>query len=416
MKRTATKMMLATLAGTVMLAAIWTSPVEAGIHVGVQYTSAPVDVRVWLDRGYEHDVYYDDGYGYDEYDVYPSADDVVLYVRAARSCYTTVYVIDTEGFIHVIHPFSPYDDAYLVGGRVYRYRLSDYGFHGGCFGRGVAFAYAVSSPVPFTYGYYGVGIFGQHVGFQIYGDPFVASRLFYTSILPPACGRGVIAVSYARFYVREYVRYPHYLCLGWHEPSVHCRGQCGAHRQYRIHAKDPYRVLHPGREIPQDYVRSAKINRTNAKDLADVRVSPTVRTKPSQPIRRERDHVKELVPERRVTQDVTVRKSRVIRSTRDSFIKSKQDFRRIREQLDNQDGRVRSGSHDTKTERTAGLEKRATFTKRAQAAKPSQKESQKIAVRDGRPSRVEKESRKKDDGTRSQKESSARKSTRRTKS
>ncbi len=328
MKKTATKTMLATLAGTLVLAAAWAVTANAGVRVEAVYTSQPADVRVWLERGYDHGSYYDDVYyGYDgvyDYDVYPSAADIVLYVRAARSCYTTVYVIDTEGFIHVVHPFSPYGDAYLVGGRVYRFRLSDYGYGGRCFNRGVAFAYAVSSPVPFRYAYYGAGVFGPHIGFQIYGDPFVASRLFYMSILPPACNRGVVAVSYARFYVREYARYPNYLCHGWHDH----RGQCAAHRQYRIHARDPYRVIHPKREISHDYARDTRINRSGVKDVADVRVRSTVRAKPSRPIVRQR--AGDSIPRQGVTRDVAVRQDRVVRSTKDSFIRARQDFAKAR--------------------------------------------------------------------------------------
>jgi hypothetical protein len=293
MTSTAKRTWLTVLTAALVLAGTFGTS-SAGLRFEAVYSSGPADVRVWLDRGYG-DEYYDGGDAEDawEYgDVYPSAADVVLYVRASHDCFTTVYVIDTEGFIHVIHPFSPFDDAYLVGGRVYRFYLRDYGFDHECFGRGVAFAFAVSSPVPFGYADYGVSVFGPHVGVQIYGDPFVAAKLFYLSILPPACARGFVGVSYARFYVTEYVRYPSYLCLGWHEHygvRSHCAGQSGVHRQYRTHAKDPYRVLRPAGNIEREFVQYTKLNRTGAKDFSDVRMrtSNTV-TERSQPITREK--------------------------------------------------------------------------------------------------------------------------------
>ncbi len=368
MRSTAIKMMFLVFAATLVLSTAWIANSNAGLRVELVYSSAPVDVRVWLDEGYGNNTYYDDydnGTGY-AYDVYASSDDVVLNVRASRSCYTTVYVIDTEGFLHVIHPLSPRDNAFLVGGRVYRFDLRDYGFNDGYFGRGVAFAYAVSSPVPFSYASYGVGVFGPRIGFQVYGDPFVASKLFYLSILPHGCRRGHVAVSYARFYVREYVRYPSYLCVGWHQ---HCGGHCAAHRHYRVHTRDPYRVLRPTVEVRNEYAEYTRINRTGGKDINDVRVrDPRAdeRRKPSHPDNRKfregagaERRVRPIEGKKRITtaptiektqrvvrrsttvrpvnQSDTVRKNRVVRSSRDDFIKSKENSAKIRRQLESKE-------------------------------------------------------------------------------
>jgi hypothetical protein len=430
-------MILALFIGTVILTAVWVGSSNAGIHVGVSYSSGPADVSVRLGRGYDDyydDDYYDDYYEGDyEYDVYPSASDVVLYVRASRSCYTTVYVIDTEGYIHVIHPLSPFDDAYLIGGRVYRYDLRDFGFYDPYFGRGVAFAFAVTSPVPFSFARYGVGIFGPQVGFHIYGDPFIASRLFYFSILPGGCRRGLVGVSYARFYVREYVRYPSYLCVGWHDYHGHrtyCRGNCAAHRHYRIHAKDPYRVIHPRRELRNEITRYAKINRTSAKDMRDIRkVTKTRTTKflrdrgleqkakrivKSSGIRTTGDkHNKSSVAKRtarRIENSSRARKmtgakntravapksptrknsvksprktsgpERVVRSTRNTFIKSKNDYAKMRKKLGQNSKINRSGSKKT-SEVSA---KKAGTNKGMRVSKETRKKVAQSSARAGR--------------------------------
>ena len=351
MRTTAKKNWLTGLAAALMVAgAVGGS--SAGLRFEAVYSTEPADVRVWMDRGYDNDSYYEDGdademweYG----DVYASADDVVLYVRASRSCFTTVYIIDTEGFIHVVHPLSPFDDAYFVGGRVYRFYLGDYGFDRGCFGRGVAFAFAVSSPVPFGYADYGVSIFGPRVGFQIYGDPFIAARLFYASILPPACTWSYIGVGYARFYVTEYVRYPSYLCLGWddhHGDRRHCDGQCGAHRHYRAHVKDPYRVLRPAGNVEREYLQYTKINRTGVKDFSDVRMrtSDTVAER-SQPTTREKragverrikrsEDANGFVSRERATAKPTVDRVDRVRSTKDAFVASKRNYEKMRKVYD----------------------------------------------------------------------------------
>jgi len=314
-------------------------PSSAGMRVEAVYSSEPVDVRVWMDRGYGQDDWNADD-SWDYYDVYPSVDDVVLYVRTARSCYATVYVIDTEGFIHVVYPFSPYDEAYLVGGRVHRVHLRDYGFRRGYFGRGVAFAFAVTSPVPFGYAGYGTAIFGPQVGFQVYGDPFVAARLFYLSILPRGCDAAFAAVSYARFYVTEYVRYPSYLCPGWHEHHgvrTYCGGDCGAHRDYRMHAKDPFRVLRPAGAADGETVRYTKIERTGAKEFGDVRVrSPKTEAARPEPVTRAKGTPAKGTNEERRSVRITSGTStdRVVRSTRDEFVASKRNYEKMREVYD----------------------------------------------------------------------------------
>ncbi len=261
MKHTANALILGLVAVALVIAPMLAVPADAGVRVSFAYTSSPADIRVWLDRqGHHGSDYYDDDYYDDDYDVYPSADDVVLYFRASRSTYATVYVVDTAGYIHVVHPFSMHDQAFIRGGRVYKVYLRDFGYGHG-FDRGVAYAFAVSSPVPFNYDYDGAGIFGAGFGFRIYGDPYVASKRFYLSLIAGGCDRHLIGIGHARFYVREYVRYPRYLCAGWHDyygVRQYCRGGCSVYKYYHQHARDPHRVLHPKFRIKSaigDYTR-----------------------------------------------------------------------------------------------------------------------------------------------------------------
>lgn len=325
---TARKTMLALFAMS-LVAAGAAGPTSAGMSLEAVYSSEPVDVRVWMDRGYGQDDW-DAEDRFDYYDVYPAVDDVVLYVHAARNCYATVYVIDTEGFLHVVYPFSPLDNAYLPGGRVHRLHLRDYGFHHGCFRRGVAFAFAVTSPVPFGYASYGMTLFGPRVGFQVYGDPFVAARLFYLSILPRGCEPSFAVVSYARFYVTEYVRYPSYLCPGWHEHHgvrTYCGGDCAAHRDFRIHAKDPFRVLRPAAVVDRETVRYTKIAPTGAKEFGDIRVrAPRADAGRSAP-----STVSTPNPVERRSARLGASSDRVVRSTRDEFVASKTNYEKMRE-------------------------------------------------------------------------------------
>ncbi|MEJ2721929.1 MAG: hypothetical protein P8181_12445 [bacterium] len=420
MKTTANGMLLVIVIA-VALTAVSQTTSNAGVRVEVAYGSAPANVQVWIGSVYDPverccGDYYDGAHGYD---VFPSQNDIVLYVRPSRSCYAAVYVIDTEGFVHVLHPLSPADDAYLVGGRVYRYRLRDFAFYGPCFDRGVAYAFAVGSPVPFNYGYYDAGIFGSRIGFRIYGDPFVASRLFYVSLLPRACAWNLVGVGYARFYVREYRRYPRYLCAGWHDDHgarTYCRGNCGAFHEYRLHAADPYQVIQPQREFRPEVSRLARIDRATPKDMQDIRVvassggksvEPRVerqtktvvkttdaRTVQSFPLRRTVNRAQEGNVDRGSTKPPVDKRTvpgvskgaaaahvssseRIVLSTRNSFVKSKADFTKMRERLENKNtanrGVQKTGSGKTADVRGSSKKSGDTQAKAGASAKRTKK-------------------------------------------
>jgi hypothetical protein len=250
----------AAFAALVAIALGTAGPAQAGRVTVVGNANA--DIRVWVD---------------DTWDVYPSYDDVVISVRAARSCYATLYLVDTEGFIHVIHPFTPYDDAWIEAGVTYRYAGRDLGL-GALSGRGVAFVFAVGSPYEFDYTAYGDGIFVGRYGFRVFGDPFVASRHLYVSILPSWCNWDFIGVGFARFYVREWARYPRYLCHGHHGAAVHvragtyCRSCYRVYDEYRSHVNDPYRVIRPASKYKTEFAgrtgikRSTQAYKTKAQD------------------------------------------------------------------------------------------------------------------------------------------------------
>ncbi len=177
-----------------------TAPI-AGAH-GYE-VAGPAAVRVWVDGG----------------DVFPSYRDVTISLRAERDCYATLFLVDTSGYLHVLYPSSPTDAAWVCAGRTYQYSACDVGLDR-FDGVGVAHLFAVGSPVPFDFSYYGPALFTASFGFRIVGDPFVACRDFYVSLLPAQCRWDFVGVSCARFYVHQWVRYPAYLCYG---DGVHVR-------------------------------------------------------------------------------------------------------------------------------------------------------------------------------------------------
>ncbi len=228
MKRTTLNMMIAAIALAAMAVAAPTAQADPpGIVV-----SGQAGVRVWVDGG----------------DIFPAYNDVSIYMRADRDCYATLLLVDTDGYLHVLYPSSPYDRVWLHGGRTYRYDACDVGLDR-LDGVGIAHLYAVGSPVPFDYSYYGASVFVGGFGFRVYGDPYVACRDFYVSLLPASCRWDFVTVGCARFYVRQWVRYPAYLCSAYGGVHVrigdNCRQCAGVYDSYRYNVADPYQALRP---------------------------------------------------------------------------------------------------------------------------------------------------------------------------
>jgi len=224
-------MMAAAVTAAVMLPA----KSEATRYVAQATMSAPVAVRVWVDGG----------------DMFPDYNHVTLWLRADRDCYSSLFLVDTAGFIHVLNA----SDGWLYGGRTYGYRASDLGLDR-LDGRGIAYVFAVGSPVPFDYSSYGNGVCVDSFGYRVIGDPFVACREFYMSLLPASCQWDNVGVSFTRFYVREWVRYPSYLCAGgpFHvRVGDNCRDCADVYATYRCNAAAPYDAMRPSVRFKADY-------------------------------------------------------------------------------------------------------------------------------------------------------------------
>jgi hypothetical protein len=200
---------------------------EATRYVAHATVTAPVAVRVWVDGG----------------DVFPDYNDVTLWLSADRDCYSSLFLVDTAGFIHVLNA----RDSWLYGGRTYGYRACDLGLDH-LDGRGIAYVFAVGSPVPFDYSSYGDGVCVDGFGYRVAGDPFFACREFYMSILPASCQWDCVGVSFTRFYVREWSRYPSYLCAGgpYHvRVGDNCRECTAVYAAYRANSAAPYEAMRP---------------------------------------------------------------------------------------------------------------------------------------------------------------------------
>ncbi len=252
----------ALIAGIIVIVSMGCGAANAAVYASRYADDGyETDIRVWLE---------------DEYDIYPSEDNLVFYMRAARDCYATVYVVDTDGFIHVIHPFSPYDNAFIRGGVVYRFAPYGSDIFFSSRPRGIAYVFAVASPDPFVYADFGIGIFGGTSVFRVYGDPFIACRQFNVSILPRWVMLDRVSVSFSYFYIREWARFPRYLCHHHGANGCGIGSGCGdfdfAYHSYRTHHNDPYRVLRPSLPAPRADRDHARIVRVKDAPEGNIRV------------------------------------------------------------------------------------------------------------------------------------------------
>ncbi|HKW15318.1 MAG TPA: hypothetical protein VJS69_12595 [Candidatus Krumholzibacteria bacterium] len=237
-----------TLALCAAVAAAMMAPAKAEAntrYVAHATIAAPVAVRVWVDGG----------------DMFPDYNHVTLWLRSDRDCYSSLFLVDTAGFIHVLNAH----DGWLYGGRTYGYRACDLGLDR-LDGRGIAYVFAVGSPVPFDYSSYGDGVCVDGFGYRVVGDPFFACREFSMSILPASCQWDCVGVSFTRFYVREWARYPAYLCAGgpYHvRVGDNCRACSEVYATYRTNVAAPYDAMRPVVRYKSNYTATAHIVRFN---------------------------------------------------------------------------------------------------------------------------------------------------------
>lgn len=256
------------LLATALLAGI----LAAGPVADARATAAgPASINVWVENAGV---------------VHRSFDDVRIAVRAARGCFATVVVIDTDGYLHVVHPLSRRDNAWLNRGVTYRFTGRDLGL-GVLDGRGVAHVFAIGSPHPLDYSPYGDAIFVGGFGYRVFGDPYFVWDEFCAALLPGVYAADFIGVSFARFYVREWKRYPVYLCHGRHGATVHvrtggyCRRCAGVYEAYRLHVNDPGAAVRAARGRS-----GARLERTDSHEYKGIRRVD--------PVRRDRTEVRRV--------------------------------------------------------------------------------------------------------------------------
>lgn len=156
--------------------------------------------------------------------VFSSGDPVRVRVRTNDGSYLTVFRIDTEGWLSVLHPPHPWQENYVVGRRTYELTPAGgkYAFLADPL-PGIGYVLALVSAEQFDYRRlvraerWDLSALGRQG--RITGDPRSAIDLLVQTIVPGAVAQsGLVVVPYS---VAGQYEYPRFLCYECHSPATY---------------------------------------------------------------------------------------------------------------------------------------------------------------------------------------------------
>ena len=134
----------------------------------------PIEARIWLDHGVEP--------------ILHSGDRVQVFYRTNYDAYVSIFHINTDGRVTLLHPSSPGSPHYVRGGRDYRLRISNRDYWRVQDDAGVGYFFVLASPTPFDFGAFPSAGYGgwnlMSVGSEVYRDPFVAMDDYVSYLIP----------------------------------------------------------------------------------------------------------------------------------------------------------------------------------------------------------------------------------------
>ncbi|MSR35780.1 MAG: DUF4384 domain-containing protein [Gemmatimonadetes bacterium] len=165
-----------------------------------------LEARVWLDRGDEP--------------VLRTGDQVLVYYRATRDAYVSIFHIDTDGTTSLVFPRSPDEDHSVRGGRDYRllFPRSPYWYVDDQ--PGLGYFFIIASPEPFYFSRFQFSRYDAswdlgRVGREVYRDPYVAMDDYIAALLPD-WQQASYALDFAGYNVGQRFQYPRFLCYDCH--------------------------------------------------------------------------------------------------------------------------------------------------------------------------------------------------------
>ena len=165
-----------------------------------------LEARIWLDRGVDP--------------VLRRGDQVRVYYRASRDAFVSIFHIDTNGFARLLHPGSPTDDHFVLGGRDYRVLFPESRYWHVDEDEGKGYLFIVASPEPldfsnFTYSRRRGGWDITAMAQTGYRDPFLVMDDVVAALILQ-WGAEDYALDFHAYDVDQPHDYPRFLCYDCH--------------------------------------------------------------------------------------------------------------------------------------------------------------------------------------------------------
>lgn len=197
-------MRVGTVMGVALLLGL--APTAAGAQEGA--VEDVREARIWLDRGDEP--------------VVQRGDRVRIYYRTSHDSYVSVFHIDTDGFVRLVHPSAPEEDHYVAGGRDYRLLFPRSPYWVVDEDPGMGYYFLVASPEPFDFSDFEYARTARgwdlsRVGRAVYADPYLAMDDYVAALLPDweYIPYTLDFISYNVGGTHEYPRFMCYDCHGF---------------------------------------------------------------------------------------------------------------------------------------------------------------------------------------------------------
>ncbi len=200
------------------------SPALAGIGYDDAVHESDIHVEVWTNRGDEA--------------VYRDGETVELYYRTSRDAYVVAVLVETDGAVHLLHPYGSGAPERARAGVVYAIDAPALRVRGS---EGIAYIQVLACREPMGHrmpdwlrpGYHHAYLPPGHWSWSedrilrryglVVGDPFMGLASLRALIIPSWCGPASFGFGTATFCINRPHYYPRYICSdchysGWYDP------------------------------------------------------------------------------------------------------------------------------------------------------------------------------------------------------
>ncbi len=153
--------------------------------------------------------------------IYRPGESIQFSYQTSEDAYVIVFDIDTEGYVHLIHPINGRLAERSAAGQRYSIpdprEVSSLVVEGET---GIEFIFALSVPWREYVDENELYFLADDRPFQIDGDPFLAANMIAGELIRGISNREDVSLAYTYFHINNHVDYPRYICAECHEKTT----------------------------------------------------------------------------------------------------------------------------------------------------------------------------------------------------